>query len=387
MFDEAAFLVKERSDKKLVKALNVGLKRKSPELRSALIRDVMARDPMGDVDVKVCSYLAGPSIPTLYTSLAEGIKRKPRPHKLTNNEKQLLNSPALVNCQNLDKEAYKNLMETLKASVSPDDYGFLFHVFVDMSKESEEEDCLSDDEDLWRLLPVVDVTFPIQMSGNWKEDIDSMKKNPRIKTTRQAVNVFNSIVLQYQGVEQQKIFAYFEKNIIDEAVLEGADYFPTLLVHQAIPYNFSRKWYRNDALWYARDLFISELSYNALHTLPFTKETRLVLGKEENKHPGYNPPEFCGVAIKVKFTVEDWEKLPKINISHDAISQRDIAFCISHENSPSLISYVSAILLNKEGEYPLACTYDSFANVQFYQRLRTLRLYWPACSRAMAYGS
>eukprot|EP00116_Pleurobrachia_bachei_P008004 sb/3468266/ len=266
-----------------------------------------------------------------------------------------------------------------------------------MSRASGEEDCLSGDEDVDRLLPITDVTLPIPMSGNWREDIDSITTNPQVKTTRQAVNIANSIILQYQNVQQQKIFAYFEKNIMEETVLKGADYCPDTRFVQGISYNLTGKWYRNDVLWYTRDLFVNELAYNTAVTLPFIKETSLILGKDENKHPnpecekcGYTPPEFCGVAVKVTLTVEDWEQVPKVEVRHDAISQRDIPLCITHENSPSLVSYVSAVLVNNHmHEYPLSCTYDSFANVSFYQRLGlySLRLYWPVCSRAMAYGS
>eukprot|EP00116_Pleurobrachia_bachei_P010781 sb/3471043/ len=52
LFTEAAFLVKERRDKKLVKALNCGLKEWDPELRTDLIQEIMARDPLEFVDAE-----------------------------------------------------------------------------------------------------------------------------------------------------------------------------------------------------------------------------------------------------------------------------------------------------------------------------------------------
>eukprot|EP00116_Pleurobrachia_bachei_P008005 sb/3468267/ len=148
LFTEAVFLVKERRDKKLVKALNRGLKESPyPELRSVLIRDVMGRDPLEFVDAEVCSYLAGPSTPHMFRMLAESISGKPQPYRLTPVDKHILNPISLAACQDLDKTEYTSLLDTLMASVAPEDHSFLLQLLIDASKASGDENILSEDED------------------------------------------------------------------------------------------------------------------------------------------------------------------------------------------------------------------------------------------------
>ena len=156
LFDEAVYLIKERHDGRLLKALNIALKRSANSgLKTALITNVMKCNPEDHVSMLMLNELAGTATPTLYSTFSEIIKSKPKPYKLTGSNKKLLNPVRLAVCLRLDSGVYHSLMDVLQNSVCEGDFGFLFRLANEVSRGSKgaiEMDVMSGDEEVESLM-------------------------------------------------------------------------------------------------------------------------------------------------------------------------------------------------------------------------------------------
>eukprot|EP00116_Pleurobrachia_bachei_P003170 sb/3463432/ len=131
LFEEAAYILKERNNRELEGPLNDRLE-ELPTLRLALINEFLSRDPNKQefMYTKLCLSLAGKSTPVLHSWLITLIETKAPPVELSGVEKQFLKSQTLTICSQEDPEVYKKLVSTLQSSLSNEDLGALFATFL-----------------------------------------------------------------------------------------------------------------------------------------------------------------------------------------------------------------------------------------------------------------
>ena len=123
LFEEAAYILKERNNRDLQDALSTRLKVVST-LRLALVNDFISRNPNQqeyvntDLCLSLASYKEGP---VLYEWLIENIEGKTHPVKLTDVEKRFLTLPSLTLCLQADRELYERLLVTVELCLSKED--------------------------------------------------------------------------------------------------------------------------------------------------------------------------------------------------------------------------------------------------------------------------
>eukprot|EP00116_Pleurobrachia_bachei_P003510 sb/3463772/ len=135
LFEEAAYILKERNNRNLQDALSTKLGELS-SLRLALVKDFISRDPIQQeyVNTDLCLSLASSNeVTALYEWLIENFEGKPHPVKLTDVEKRFLTLPSLTLCFQTDKDIYERLLEAVELCLSKEDLMFMYKIFTRVS--------------------------------------------------------------------------------------------------------------------------------------------------------------------------------------------------------------------------------------------------------------
>eukprot|EP00116_Pleurobrachia_bachei_P003384 sb/3463646/ len=194
LFDEAAYILKERNNRDLQDALSTGLK-VVPPLRLALVKDFISHDPNQQefVNTDLCLSMASSSEGSvLYEWLIENFKGKPHPLKITDIEKRFLRSAPLTLCFHSDQTVYERLLETVELCLSKEDLMSLFKIFarvpVSLCTASPQNSPSSNITNLQN-----SIVYPIQIPalGECTSFLDAVKvidNDPRIKSFIQFVS-------------------------------------------------------------------------------------------------------------------------------------------------------------------------------------------------------
>eukprot|EP00116_Pleurobrachia_bachei_P000021 sb/3460283/ len=131
LFEEAAFVMRETSSKKLLCALNCGLKHvnKGAELRSNLLLEFLNQDELHSVYTEMCIALSGSQLKTLYMEMMKKIEStelSKEPYKLTENDKCFFEVKLLAKLFKHHEKTYKEIMTSLDNRLCDEDKVFLF---------------------------------------------------------------------------------------------------------------------------------------------------------------------------------------------------------------------------------------------------------------------
>eukprot|EP00116_Pleurobrachia_bachei_P003453 sb/3463715/ len=193
LFEEAAYILKERNNKDLQNALSTGLK-VVPPLRLGLIKDFISRDlnQQEFVITDLCLSLASSKEGSvLYEWLIENFKGKPHPVKLNDVEKRFLTLPSLTLCLQADQTVYERLLETVELCLSKEDLGCLFTTFTRVPVSLLCGTCIHQNSNITNLQNKIVYPIEIPALGECTSFLDAVKvidKEPRITSFIQFVS-------------------------------------------------------------------------------------------------------------------------------------------------------------------------------------------------------
>ena len=149
LFEEAAYILRERNNKNLQEALNSGLQ-SFPDLRLSLVQDFMSRDPNKQelVCTDLCLSLAGSATPALYSGLIKMISNRTPPVQLTVAEKRFLDPQTLTMCFRSDSDVYLQLIDILQTTLCKEDIEGLMKPLCSVFHNLADQRLSDDDQQL-----------------------------------------------------------------------------------------------------------------------------------------------------------------------------------------------------------------------------------------------
>ena len=336
LFEEAAYILKERNDRDLQNALSTKLAEMSC-LRLALVEDFISRDPNQQeyVNTDLCLSLASSNEGTvLYEWLIDNFEGKPHPVKLSDVEKRFLTLPSLTLCLQTDKALYERLLESVELSLSAKDLMSLFKIFTtvplpssaatDLQNSPSSSSCSRNE-----------IVYPIEIPalGECTSFLDAVKvidKDPRIKSFAQFVSSLDScskvfgdpssselVEVITAAMEKRKSLAY----LVDSTYFT---WFPFLNKYPQIKGILSQ--YMNGT----QDSFCKFRYTSLMNQLSFPSQHSelLFLDLHDYDEPSCcdeNPRESdkrCKVAVEVSVVIKDEQSWPVFTIK--LVEDRDI---------------------------------------------------------------
>eukprot|EP00116_Pleurobrachia_bachei_P003549 sb/3463811/ len=197
LFEEAAYILRERNNKDLQDALNSGLQ-SFPDLRLSLVQDFMSRDPNKQelACTDLCLSLAGNAIPALYSGLIKMISDRTPPVQLTVAEKRFLDPQTLTVCFQSDSDVYLQLLNTLQTTLCKEDIEVLLKPLCNVFHNLAEQRICDENQK---------VVYPIELPAleDCKTLLDAIKifdEEPRIQSWIQFVDCVGNYCYSNRGM-------------------------------------------------------------------------------------------------------------------------------------------------------------------------------------------